>query len=109
MSIEMITHFSTPKCKWGGLLERNLIVQVVSSHEGPSWLNFWRGPSLAGHRNAIKSVWQERLFFSEEKKQKTFISPPLPLYPAMACIHPLAQNKSLLVLFFRKEHLSYTS
>jgi hypothetical protein len=33
-----------------------------------------------------------RLFFSEEKNQKTFNSAPVPLYPAMAGIHPLAQT-----------------
>jgi hypothetical protein len=48
-----------------------------------------------------------RVFFSEEKKQKTFIVPVLP----RAWPWPLAsrkrRNKSLLVLFFRKERLSY--
>jgi hypothetical protein len=30
------------------------------------------------------------VFFSEEKNQKTFMSPPLPRYPAMAGIYPRA-------------------
>jgi hypothetical protein len=32
------------------------------------------------------------MFFSEEKNQKTFNSPPLPSYPAMAGMHALAQT-----------------
>jgi hypothetical protein len=33
-----------------------------------------------------------RLFFSEEKNQKTFASPPVPRYQAMAGELTLAQN-----------------
>jgi hypothetical protein len=32
------------------------------------------------------------MFFSEEKNQKTFSSPPLPSYPAMAGVHTQAQT-----------------
>jgi hypothetical protein len=46
------------------------------------------------------------MFFSEEKNQKTFISPPLPRgKPWPACIRS-TRPKSLLLLFFRKEDLS---
>jgi hypothetical protein len=43
------------------------------------------------------TFWKKRKsFFSEEKKQKTFTSAPLPRYPAMAGIYPRAPgNKSL--------------
>jgi len=47
-----------------------------------------------------------RLFFSEEKNQKTFISalyPPLRPSPGSM---DLRNRKSLLLLFFRKEDLS---
>jgi hypothetical protein len=51
---------------------------------------------------------EARVFFSEEKKQKTFFSRNRQL-GAMAWMLPQAsRNKSLLVLFFRKELLSCT-
>jgi hypothetical protein len=43
------------------------------------------------------------MFFSEEKNQKTFTSPPLPrsgIWPERGAG---ARHKSLLLLFFRKE------
>jgi hypothetical protein len=42
------------------------------------------------------------MFFSEEKNQKTFNSPPLPLYPAMAGIYPLAQSQKSFGSFLQK-------
>jgi hypothetical protein len=57
--------------------------------------------------SAIFRPLKAKAFFSEEKKQKTFISPPAPTsrpWPESWVQH---RNKSLLVLFFRKEHLSY--
>jgi len=42
------------------------------------------------------------MFFSEEKNQKTFISPPLPTYPAMAGIHPLAPEQKSFASFLQK-------
>jgi hypothetical protein len=45
-----------------------------------------------------------RMFFSEEKNQKTFISGGVPtLRPNPGSIR-WRKDKSLLVLFFRKEH-----
>jgi putative hemolysin len=44
-----------------------------------------------------------KAFFSEEKKQKTFIFCALPHSPAKSRIWVQAKSKSLLVLFFRKE------
>jgi hypothetical protein len=35
---------------------------------------------------------EKKAFFSEEKNQKTFTSPPLPNYQAMACMLALAQT-----------------
>jgi hypothetical protein len=51
---------------------------------------------------------QGKFFFSEEKKQKTFTSPPLPRSRPWPVGFRSAQNKSLLVLFFRKEHTCLT-
>jgi hypothetical protein len=50
------------------------------------------------------------VFFSEEKNQKTFASyPPLPRSrPWPACLR-WHRNKSLLLLFFRKADLPFTS
>jgi mono/diheme cytochrome c family protein len=45
-----------------------------------------------------------KVFFSEEKKQKTFIFSARPTGPAMASLVDGRRTKSLLVLFFRKEH-----
>jgi hypothetical protein len=46
------------------------------------------------------------MFFSEEKNQKTFISSPLPRSrPWPGCLRR-RRDKSLLLLFFRKEDLS---
>jgi hypothetical protein len=42
------------------------------------------------------------MFFSEEKNQKTSISPPLPRYQAMAGMHPLAQNQKSFGSFLQK-------
>jgi hypothetical protein len=39
------------------------------------------------------------MFFSEEKNQKTFISPPVPSYPAMACIYPWAPEAKVFWFF----------
>jgi hypothetical protein len=50
-----------------------------------------------------------RVFFSEEKKQKTFISPQLPIGRPWPGTILGRRNKSLLVLFFRKEHSSFIS
>jgi hypothetical protein len=56
---------------------------------------------------------QERKhFFSEEKKQKTFIPAPAErCRPTPEALEPrswkLRRSKSLLVLFFRKEHSSF--
>jgi hypothetical protein len=45
------------------------------------------------------------MFFSEEKNQKTFNAPPpARSRPWPACVR-WREHKSLLVLFFRKEHL----
>jgi hypothetical protein len=41
---------------------------------------------------AVHSTSKARLFFSEEKNQKTFMSARVPRYPAMAWICPLAPN-----------------
>jgi hypothetical protein len=49
---------------------------------------------------------QERIFFSEEKKQKTFMSSQLPIEWPWRASRRERRNKSLLVLFFRKEQLS---
>jgi hypothetical protein len=43
---------------------------------------------------------QERMFFSEEKNQKTFANAG----PGAPCQVRDSTEKSLLVLFFRKEH-----
>jgi hypothetical protein len=51
---------------------------------------------------------QARMFFSEEKNQKTFISPPLPRSRPWPGYCRSARNKSLLLLFFRKEVSSST-
>jgi hypothetical protein len=44
------------------------------------------------------------VLFSEEKNQKTFALSPTSKIEAMAWTLPRARDKSLLVLFFRKEH-----
>jgi hypothetical protein len=46
---------------------------------------------------------EERVFFSEEKKQKTFVSPQLQLGRPWPGSCRRRRDKSLLVLFFRKE------
>jgi hypothetical protein len=43
-------------------------------------------------RHAENHGIKARLFFSEEKNQKTFIFSATSLYPAMAGIHPPAQT-----------------
>jgi hypothetical protein len=47
----------------------------------------------------------KKSFFSEEKKQKTFVPPQLPTGSPWHGSIGKRRNKSLLVLFFRKEHL----
>jgi hypothetical protein len=47
-----------------------------------------------------------KILLSEEKKQKTFMSPLAPIRPGPGSLHE-RRRKSLLVLFFRKEHLPY--
>jgi hypothetical protein len=49
---------------------------------------------------------ERRVFFSEEKKQKTFMSSLLTLGRPWPASYRKRRNKSLLVLFFRKELLS---
>jgi hypothetical protein len=49
-----------------------------------------------------------RMFFSEEKNQKTFISPQLLLGGHGRKLSAGGGRKSLLVLFFRKEHSSFS-
>jgi hypothetical protein len=44
-------------------------------------------------------------FFSEEKKQKTFIFQRVPRMRPWPDTWVQSRNKNLLVLFFRKEHL----
>jgi hypothetical protein len=44
------------------------------------------------------------MFFSEEKNQKTFTSPWAAQYGNWPATWELRGHKSLLVLFFRKEH-----
>jgi hypothetical protein len=39
------------------------------------------------------------MFFSEEKNQKTFTSPPLPRSPAMAGIYPWAPEVKVFCFF----------
>ncbi len=47
-----------------------------------------------------------KMFFSEEKNQKTFTSPPLPRSRPWPGSFRGRRNKSLLLLFFRKEGLA---
>jgi hypothetical protein len=57
---------------------------------------------------AMKGIIQERVFFSEEKNQKTFISQQVqPLRPWPGFVR-WRRVKSLLVLFFRKEQSCLT-
>jgi hypothetical protein len=42
------------------------------------------------------------MLFSGEKTQKTFISPPLPSYPAMAGRHTLVQTQKSFGSFLQK-------
>jgi hypothetical protein len=48
-----------------------------------------------------------KVFFSEEKKQKTFISQPLPISRPWPASLRSTRIKSLLLLFFRKEGLHF--
>ncbi len=43
-----------------------------------------------------------KMFFSEEKNQKTFMSPLVPTYPAMAGMHTLAQTQKSFGSFLQK-------
>jgi hypothetical protein len=69
----------------------------------PSWLNFLLRPT---------HVWGGddptcAITFSEEKNKTRLISPPLPaIRPWPVSVRP-RKIKSLLVLFFRKEHASF--
>jgi hypothetical protein len=47
------------------------------------------------------------MFFSEEKNQKTFISPPLPRSRPWPASFRWRRTKSLLLFFFRKEVLAF--
>jgi hypothetical protein len=46
------------------------------------------------------------MFFSDEKNQKTFVSPAAPGYGIWPDGGACTENKSLLLLFFRKEGLA---
>jgi hypothetical protein len=50
---------------------------------------------------------EERIFFSEEKKQKTLISSQLDIAWPRPGSSRARRNKSFLVLFFKKEHSSF--
>jgi hypothetical protein len=50
-----------------------------------------------------------KVFFSEEKKQKTFISSPASRWVQGNACGAQPEDKSLLVLFFRKEHSYFLS
>jgi hypothetical protein len=50
---------------------------------------------------------KRRMFFSEEKNQKTFTPPQLHFCRSGPPTSNARRSKSLLVLFFRKEHLPY--
>jgi hypothetical protein len=52
-------------------------------------------------------VKKERMFFSEEKNQKTFNVEPYPLIRPWPGTWGRLKNKSLLLLFLRKEVLNY--
>jgi hypothetical protein len=49
---------------------------------------------------------EARMFFSEEKNQKTFVSPLAARSRPWPPDVKLRENKSLLLLFFRKEGLA---
>jgi hypothetical protein len=55
----------------------------------------------------VKSNIEGRLFFSEEKKQKTFVSPLLPRSGQWQRSLRQRGNKSFLVLFFKQERLCH--
>jgi hypothetical protein len=59
-------------------------------------------------RVAGRHQYWARLFFSEEKNQKTFISPPLPRSRPWPGPIRSAKQKSLLLLFFKKEGLCFS-
>jgi hypothetical protein len=50
---------------------------------------------------------ERKMFFSEEKNQKTFVSQQAEAYRPWPGSVRQRRRKSLLVLFFRKEHLAY--
>jgi hypothetical protein len=52
-----------------------------------------------------KTMTKGRIFFSEEKKHKTFIPPQLPIGWLWRARCRQRRNKSFLVLFFKKELL----
>jgi len=51
--------------------------------------------------------WESKMFFSEEKNQKTFIPGLHPSGRLNPATWSLRRIKSLLLLFFRKEELAY--
>jgi hypothetical protein len=61
--------------------------------------------ACAGRRQAKPRVWL-RMFFSEEKNQKTFISAHADRYVIWPDGWENARDKSFLLLFFKKEVLS---
>jgi hypothetical protein len=48
-----------------------------------------------------------KMFFSEEKNQKTFMSPLVPTYPAMAGMHTLVQTQKSFGSFLQKRTSSF--
>jgi hypothetical protein len=54
-------------------------------------------------------VRQVRLFFSEEKNQKTYTIPPLPSYPAMAGKHPRRAEAKVFCFFSSEKKIFLTS
>jgi hypothetical protein len=64
------------------------------------------GPSILGAAEESLKQKGRKAFFSEEKKQKTFSFQQLATWRPWPGSCRRRGNKSLLVLFFRKEHLS---
>jgi hypothetical protein len=65
---------------------------------------YMAGKGIAGQREGGEMLHLRNSFFSEEKKQKTFI--PAPAAGSRPWPRTWVQrgNKSFLVLFFKKEH-----
>jgi hypothetical protein len=65
-----------------------------------------RSPMFAPRsRRFLEFAEEERMFFSEEKNQKTFDPPSVLRFEHGPARFRWRRIKSLLVLFFRKEHL----